>query len=711
MIEINDVAKNVSRIFNSSLSLKLKYDKISELLSNVFEARTVSILLYDSKTDSLVCQGFYLNADKLYFENKKLELILKHINIFDFLKHKKIKNSDCGKLYSEFTKSNNLLKNIDENTFRSIYSQFEENIDLYNKFKQYIKEEDYKIDDTTISGNYYNELLTFDTTYNEKIELKKINKHDPIKRKSQKILFDKFNITIEDEGFYLGLPLYATERYFGIIRFIFPNEKPFILFDEIDNSYKLDSIYSERFNYLSQIISLQIETTHYLDGYKKLSNIYESIDSINNLNKSCEVICDVVNCYGSLIRFQDENSNEINIKGHSRTLKNYVNNIRSFEDSNHPEVSDFSITLVNLFKEDSNIVAVSFNTNSRQTINIHRIDDFGEIKSGEHPIELIEFRSRDYINMLNNLNIKQLAIVTIPNISSGYMTFTNTENRKFITSDIEMLILAVKGIGMEIKHIQDTQKINQQQLEIAQTDSMRNVVHQLGAPLNGISLHLSNIVYKRVPEEVVYDKMLYTYHMIRNSMRQLKRFQRILELDTQPIEIKSLKKISIPKFLINKSMEFQAITKGKGITIHVYPEDDIDDLYFTIEEELFDEVVSILIDNAAKYAFSQRELLLNSIKFDELNRKTDGNILISFKLIEGDLQIKFTNWGATISPNEKDKIFNKHYRGENANKFSPIGSGIGLFLAKKIMMALKSKIDVQSSSNKTTFILTLKKVK
>ena len=707
MIEIKDIAKNISEIFTSNLNLKLKYDKTAELLSNVFESRTVSFLIYDSKLDSLVCQGFYLNAEGLTINDNKLKNILKNVNIYDFLKHKKIKNSECKKLYSEFVKNNNFLKQIDEATFISICSSFEENIDIYNRYKEFIKEENYKVDDTTISGSYYKELLSFDTIYNEHIKIQDLSNFDLSKKKCCEILLQKLDITIENDCFYLGLPMYATERYFGIIRFLFPFKKDFII--ENENSFSLDKVFSERFNYLSQIISLHLETTYYLDGYKKLSNINESIPHLKNLNKTCEVICDVVNCNGSLIRFQDDDTNELLIKGFTQSLKTYVNNLKSFEDKSNPEVNQFSKSLVSLFNEDSNIVAVSFNTDSGKLINIFKIDEKAEIKTGEQQLELIEFQSKSYIELLNKLNIKQLAVVSIPNIPNGYMTFTNTLNRKFITADIEMLILAVKNAGMEIKHIQDTQKINQQQLEIAQTESMRNVVHQLGAPLNGIAGHLSNIVFKKVPENIVYDRMLYTYYMIKNSMKQLKRFQRILELDTQPIEIRSIRRISIAKFLINKSMEFQSITKSKGITIHVYSEDEIEDYSLLIDDELFDEVVTILIDNAAKYSFNQRELIKNNINFIETNRKTDGNILISFKNTGDDIQIKFTNWGAKILLNEKEKIFAKHYRGENANNFSPVGSGIGLFLAKKILQAMKAKISVNSELTKTTFTITLKK--
>ena len=706
MRDVTDIAKNISEIFNSNFGLKLKYDKTAELLSSVFNSRSVSFLMYDSKLDSLVCQGFYLNINGLEIKDGKLENILRYINVYDFLKHKKIHHHECQKLYKEFIKSNNIIKEIDESIFTNICLTYQDNVKIYESYKESIKEEQYKIDKSTISGSYFKELLSFDTKYNEYINIKSLSEFELSEKKCCEILLNKLEIKIEGDCFYLGLPMYATERYFGVIRFLFPAQQEFILNE--GNNFILDKTYSERFNYLSQIISLHLETTYYLDGYKKLSTINDNIKDLNNLNTTCEVICDVVNCNGSLIRFKNDEEEDLQIKGHSYTLERYVTDLNDFEDKSNPDVRQFSKSLITLFNEEPNIVAVSFNTDSDKTINIFKQDDTAEIKTSEETIELIEFQSKVYIELLNRLQIKQIAVVSIPNVNDGYMTFTNTSNRKFITADIEMLVLAVKNVGMEIKHIQDTLKINSQQLEIAQTESMRNVVHQLGAPLNGISLHLYNIIYKRVPENKVYDRMLYTYHMIKNSMKQLKRFQRILELDTQPIELKKIRTISLTRFLINKSMEFQLITKAKGITIHVYSEDIKDDYNLLIDEELFEEVVSILIDNAAKYAFNDKELIKSKINFDPLNLKTDGNILITFTKIGQELLIKFTNWGATILPIENDKIFIKHYRGENADKFSPIGSGIGLYLAKKILQAMKAKIEINSNESKTTFTITLK---
>ena len=704
MREIKDITKEISLIFNSNLSSALKYDKVSEVLSNVYNSRTVSFLIYDSNSDSLVCQGFYLNNKNLDIKDSKLKKILMNINIYDFLKHKKLKISNCEDLYKDFLKNNSLLKEVNKIDFFKICSSFDEDYKIYNKYKNTIREEKHKINYDTVSSNYYKDLINkkFQQTEILLVDLSNLEK---TQKKSCNILLEKLEIPIEQDSYYLAVPLYATERYFGLIRFLIPKSNSVI--KNINQALSLSINDLEKLNYLSQIISLHIETSYYLDGYKKLSNIGKSVINNESLNKSCEKICEIVNCNGSLIRYSENKNDEIKIKGNSSTLNNYVRELDRFNDPKNPELNKFSQSLINLFNSDASIVAVNFNTKSRDFINIFRLDDNLEIKSVLQKIELLELKSEPYLTLLNNLGINQIAVVLVPDIINGYMVFTNTENRKFVSTDIEMLILAVKGLGQEIKHQQDTLRINQQQLEIAQTESMRNVVHQLGAPLHAIVGHLYNIIHNKVPEKIVSKRILYAFQMIKNSMRQLKEFQRILELDTQPITLKKPKKINLKKFLINKSIEYQAVTESKGIRIHVFSDDINPEEFINVDSALFEEVISIFLDNAVKYDYNSQDLLLYGIDYNKESIRTAGNILINYSKTDEGLQIKFTNWGATINNNEKEKVFEKYYRGENSKAFAPVGSGIGLFLAKKILEAMDSRISINSNNNKTTFIINL----
>ncbi len=73
-----------------------------------------------------------------------------------------------------------------------------------------------------------------------------------------------------------------------------------------------------------------------------------------------------------------------------------------------------------------------------------------------------------------------------------------------------------------------------------------------------------------------------------------------------------------------------------------------------------------LLDNAIKYSLE------------------DNEVLVKFEEGENSLVVSIENIGPFVSNEEKEKIFKKFARGNNANKFAPQGSGIGLYLAKII---------------------------
>jgi signal transduction histidine kinase len=715
MIDVKNFAKYITEIFNSEYSQKLKYDQTARLVCNDLDASTVSLLLYDSKQDALVCRGFYLNQKTCNFAmaNSQLETILKEVGAFEFMKFKNQPkgNSDCSKLFRDYNQTFTFFKRVKQEQFLKICAEFKESVIEYDRYKAFFPKEKYEINKNTITGEYFMELLKESSTSNIRMKICDLSKYNPEQKQCCTLLKNELGIQIEENGFYIGLPLYAKERYFGILRILFHKRMRFIK-DDGNGSFKLIEEYNDKLTYFYQLISLHLETLYYFEGYKKLSLINETISppTISDLNKTCEILSEVVNCNGVIIRIYDESTFQPEVIGFTKTLSEYVAFIKSYIDDENPTINQFSVSLVELFRKDKSIIAVNFDTNNliTKTIKIFSIDEDNTIKESEMNYEISDLKSKSYLEKLRNLNIQQFSILPIPNVNESYITFSNTPNRKFISADVEMLILAVKGIGLEIKNLSDSQKIVELKEKLAQSESIRNVIHQVGAPLIGLLTHTSNIVENRVPESLVKERMYYILQMIKDSVRQIKRFQRIMDLETKPIIVNKKRIINLRKFLIGKSIAFQAITKSKGITIHVVSDEHSISDHVETDDELFDEVITVIVDNAVKYSFYSSQLKEKGIKYIENDIKSDGNILVYYLVTENQFMVKITNWGARIYQDEKNLIFEKHIRGRNAISFSPIGSGIGLFLAKKIITAMNGEIVVTSSGYKTEFAITFK---
>ncbi|MEO5635111.1 MAG: HAMP domain-containing sensor histidine kinase [Candidatus Paceibacterota bacterium] len=97
-------------------------------------------------------------------------------------------------------------------------------------------------------------------------------------------------------------------------------------------------------------------------------------------------------------------------------------------------------------------------------------------------------------------------------------------------------------------------------------------------------------------------------------------------------------------------------------------------------------------------------LLENAIKYSNMH----GKIFIATKEESGFVEISVKDTGIGISEEGKGKIFDKFYRDENAQKKEPVGSGIGLFTARKIIENHGGKVWFESKKDEgTTLFLTL----
>ena len=108
-----------------------------------------------------------------------------------------------------------------------------------------------------------------------------------------------------------------------------------------------------------------------------------------------------------------------------------------------------------------------------------------------------------------------------------------------------------------------------------------------------------------------------------------------------------------------------------------------DDIFVEIDKIHFKRVLHNLILNASKYGYQNTEITVKIGKDDKFAR------------------IDVSNTGETINEEDVKLIFEKYYSGKN--KFSYLGTGLGLYCANKIITAHEGKIEVKTENNMTTF--------
>ncbi len=99
-----------------------------------------------------------------------------------------------------------------------------------------------------------------------------------------------------------------------------------------------------------------------------------------------------------------------------------------------------------------------------------------------------------------------------------------------------------------------------------------------------------------------------------------------------------------------------------------------------------------------------QNLVENAIKYS----KDGGKVFLSLASNDGKLKLSVKDNGIGIPEDVQPQIFKKFYRAPNAEKWQTVGSGLGLFMVKKIIERHNGKIWFESTENEgTTFYIEL----
>ena len=151
----------------------------------------------------------------------------------------------------------------------------------------------------------------------------------------------------------------------------------------------------------------------------------------------------------------------------------------------------------------------------------------------------------------------------------------------------------------------------------------------------------------------------------------------------------NLEKIDILHLVEQTIFEFSEETNKKGINL-TFLRPDTQTPMVNCDENMIRVVLQNLIENAIKYS------------------NEGGQVFVSIKQKESDLQISVHDSGIGIKDEDKNSIFKKFFRAENALEKDNIGSGLGLFTTKSIIEKHNGRIWFENTpEDGTTFLFSL----
>jgi signal transduction histidine kinase len=224
------------------------------------------------------------------------------------------------------------------------------------------------------------------------------------------------------------------------------------------------------------------------------------------------------------------------------------------------------------------------------------------------------------------------------------------------------------GKTLETKVEEQTKDIEEknaylQELLNMKSDFLRVVNHQLNTPLSIMRGYFSMMKDGDYPPEKALPVIETGLDRIINTVSSFWDAYKIegekMKMEPQKVNIASL----VEKMI--KEKKDLPVVKERELKLEIKkPSFDVPDVWCDLQK--ISHVISNLLDNAANYT-------------------AKGKITVYYELIKDFLKVNVEDTGAGISEEYKKKIFQKFSRGNTTVGMNPNGSGLGLYIAKKIV--------------------------
>jgi signal transduction histidine kinase len=230
-----------------------------------------------------------------------------------------------------------------------------------------------------------------------------------------------------------------------------------------------------------------------------------------------------------------------------------------------------------------------------------------------------------------------------------------------------------------LKEIENTRK---------QKNFLLSVTHELKSPVASIRLIAETIMQRSLPHEKIVSL---NEGIMKESVRLENLINNLLLASRINNEYQyNFEWCDLPELIEEVKNHIQRSHPDTGLRIHGRQKD----FFILADREAMISVINNLIENAVKYS------------------PHPAQVDISYDTKKNQCILEIADQGSGIPDQEKSKIFQQFYRVGNEETRQTKGTGLGLYITEKIILAHKGKITVSDNHPKgTIFTVTLPKVK
>ena len=230
----------------------------------------------------------------------------------------------------------------------------------------------------------------------------------------------------------------------------------------------------------------------------------------------------------------------------------------------------------------------------------------------------------------------------------------------------------------EMRELADT--FNNMAVELEKSEEIRNnfisdVSHELRTPMTTIGGFIDGILDGAVPEEKQKDYLLIVKDEVHRLTKLVNNFLDITRLQKNEADLEC------KDFDITEMIRLSIIALGQKIEekeIDVELDFESSAMYVYADFDAIKRVVTNLLDNAVKFT-------------DE-----KGKIIISAKKNRQETTVSVHNTGLGISEEDRLYVFKRFYKADKSRSINKEGTGIGLYIAKDILIKHGKDIKVES---------------
>lgn len=328
--------------------------------------------------------------------------------------------------------------------------------------------------------------------------------------------------------------------------------------------------------------------------------------------------------------------------------------------------------------------------------------------SNEFIARLLHDSTEDIVSLRHAIPVQSVALVKLlaRHRLVGLMVVGFTQESEMVTEKERLLLDRLSeavGIALDSKLLfeenqevlRQLQKTNEKLKALDETkdEFISMASHQLRTPLTSVKGYLSMVLEGDAGEVNEMQRKLLdqAYTSSQRMVYLIADLLNVSRLRTGKFVIEAVP-TNLADLVAGEVSQLKGTAKARGIKLAYHKPENFPTLM--LDETKIRQVVMNFIDNAIYYT------------------PTGGHISVELVETPKTVEFRVVDDGLGVPKSEQHHLFTKFYRAENARKARPDGTGLGLFMAKKVIVSQGGGIIFRSDEGKgSTFGFSFDKFK